>query len=204
MKVLGFLATQTRCVVAMEACASAHYWGRVVGELGHEERLVPPIYVKPYVKRFKNDAAEAEVICEAATRATIRFVAVKTEEKQARGMLFRTRGLLLDNADLSEAWFKRANLSNTWLDGSNLSKTNLKKANLADAQLLGANLSNANLKNANLSAAFFDGADMLNAQLEKAKAPNTHFHQVSLSGAKLSGVKLTNTNLTGATGLIQA
>ena len=94
-KVLAFLASQPRCVVAMEACASAHYWGRELGELGHEVRLIPPIYVKPFVKRQKNDTADAEAICEAAERPTMRFVAVKGEEQQAQGMLFRTRDLLV-------------------------------------------------------------------------------------------------------------
>ena len=92
---LDFLASQPRCAVAMEACASAHYWGREIQQLGHEVKLVPPIYVKPFVKRQKNDAADAEAICEAAQRPTMRFVAVKTEEQQARGMLFRTRDLLV-------------------------------------------------------------------------------------------------------------
>ena len=94
-KVLSFLASQPRCVVAMEACGSAHYWGREIMTLGHEVRLVPPIYVKPFVKRHKNDAADAEAISEAAQRPTMHFVAVKTEEQQARGMLFRTRDLLV-------------------------------------------------------------------------------------------------------------
>ena len=94
-KVLDFVASQPRCVVAMEACASAHYWGREIGKLGHEVGLVPPIYVKPFVKRQKNDEADAEAICEAAQRPTMRFVAVKGEEQQARGMLFRTRDLLV-------------------------------------------------------------------------------------------------------------
>ena len=84
-----------RCVVAMEACASAHYWGREILKLGHEVRLVPPIYVKPFVKRQKNDAADAEAICEASQRPTMRFVAVKGEEQQARAMLFHTRDLLV-------------------------------------------------------------------------------------------------------------
>ena len=79
----------------MEACASAHYWGREIKKLGHEVRLVPPIYVKPFVKRQKNDTTDAEAICEAAQRPTMRFVAVKGEEQQARGMLFRTRDLLV-------------------------------------------------------------------------------------------------------------
>ena len=94
-KLLGFLALQPRCVVAMEACGSAHHWGRVIGDLGHEVRLIPPVYVKPFVKRQKNDAADAEAICEAASRPTMRFVAVKTEEQQSRAMLFRTRDLLV-------------------------------------------------------------------------------------------------------------
>ena len=89
------MASQPQCVVAMEACASSHHWGREIGKLGHEVKLVPPIYVKPFVKRQKNDAADAEAICEAASRPTMRFVAVKTKAQQSRGMLFRTRDLLV-------------------------------------------------------------------------------------------------------------
>ena len=92
---LTFLAAQPRCTVAMEACATAHDWGREIGKLGHEVRLIPPIYVKPFVKRQKNDAADAEAIAEAASRPTMRFVAVKSEEQQARSMIFRTRDLLV-------------------------------------------------------------------------------------------------------------
>ena len=94
-RLTDFLASQPRCVVAMEACASAHHWGREIMQLGHDVRLVPPIYVKPFVKRQKNDAADAEAICEAAQRPTMRFVAVKGEEQQARAMLFHTRDLLV-------------------------------------------------------------------------------------------------------------
>jgi len=94
-KVLAFLADQPRCIVAMEACGGAHHWGRAIGALGHAVRLIPPAYVKPFVKRQKNDAADAEAICEAAMRPTMRFVAVKTSEQQARAMLFRTRDLLV-------------------------------------------------------------------------------------------------------------
>ena len=94
-KLLGFLAARPRCVVAMEACASAHYWGREIMALGHEVRLVPPVYVKPFVKRHKNDAADAEAITEAAQRPTMHFVEVKTKGQQARAMLFRTRDLLV-------------------------------------------------------------------------------------------------------------
>ncbi len=94
-RMLGFLASQPRCLVAMEACASAHYWGRQISKLGHEVKLMPPVYVKPFVKRHKNDEADAEAICESASRPTMRFVAVKSEAQQARGMLFRTRDLLV-------------------------------------------------------------------------------------------------------------
>jgi transposase len=94
-QVMAFFASQPRCTVAMEACASAHFWARSVQELGHEVRLVPPRYVKPFVKRQKNDAADAEAIAEAASRRTMRFVAIKSEAKQAQGMAFKTRDLLV-------------------------------------------------------------------------------------------------------------
>ena len=94
-QLLSFLAKQPCAIVAMEACATAHGWGRAIEELGHEVRLIPPIYVKPFVRRQKNDAADAEAIAEAASRPTMRFVAVKTEEQQARSMIFRTRDLLV-------------------------------------------------------------------------------------------------------------
>ena len=94
-QLLGFLTKQPRAIVAMEACATAHEWGRAISGLGHDVRLIPPIYVKPFVRRQKNDAADAEAIAEAASRPTMRFVAVKTEEQQARSMIFRTRDLLV-------------------------------------------------------------------------------------------------------------
>jgi len=94
-QVLGFFSTLPRCVVAMEACASAHHWAREIGTLGHEVRLIPPAYVKPFVKRQKNDAADAEAICEAAQRPTMRFVQPKSAEAQAAAVVFRTRDLLV-------------------------------------------------------------------------------------------------------------
>ena len=94
-QLLRFLAERPSCIVAMEACATAHGWGREIEKLGHAVRLIPPIYVKPFVKRQKNDAADAEAIAEAASRPTMRFVAVKTAEQQIRGMAFRTRDLLV-------------------------------------------------------------------------------------------------------------
>ena len=94
-QLLAFLAQQPICTVAMEACATSHHWGREIATLGHAIRLVPPVYVKPFVKRQKNDAADAEAIAEAASRPTMRFVALKTEDQQARAMIFRTRDLLV-------------------------------------------------------------------------------------------------------------
>ena len=92
---LPFLAGQPSCTVAIEACATAHGWAREAEKLGHTVRLIPPIYVKPFVKRQKNDIADAEAIAEAAARPTMRFVAVKSEEQQGRAMLFRTRDLFV-------------------------------------------------------------------------------------------------------------
>jgi hypothetical protein len=94
-KLLGFLAAHAPCTIAMEACAGAHYWAREIAKLGHSMRLIPPVYVKPFVKRQKNDAADAEAICEAAQRPSMRFVPVKTEEQQANGVVFRARDLLV-------------------------------------------------------------------------------------------------------------
>ena len=94
-KLLEFLAKQPVCRVVMEVCGSAHHWGRMIQEIGHEVRLIPPMYVKPYVKRQKNDANDAGAIVEAAQRPTMRFVAVKTEEEQARSVVFRARALLV-------------------------------------------------------------------------------------------------------------
>lgn len=94
-QVLAFLDKQPRCIVALEACATAHDWGRRIGALGHEIMLIPPVYVKPFVKRQKNDMADAEAITEAAVRPRMSTVAVKTKDQQARAMLFRTRDLLV-------------------------------------------------------------------------------------------------------------
>src|SRR5690349_7793830 len=94
-QLLAFLATLPPCTVAMEACASAHYWGREIAKLGHTVRLIAPAYVKPFVKRQKNDMADAEAICEAAQRPTMRFVALKSANQQAAAVVFRTRDLLV-------------------------------------------------------------------------------------------------------------
>jgi transposase len=93
--VLRFFAGLSPCLVGMEACATAHYWARELAKLGHTVRLMPPAYVKPYVKRGKTDAADAEAIAEAVTRPTMRFVAVKTAEQQAILMLHKVRDLLV-------------------------------------------------------------------------------------------------------------
>ena len=94
-QVRPFLAAQPPCTVAMEACGSAHYWAREIGMLGHAVRLIPPAYVKPFVKRQKNNATDAEAICEAAQRPTMRFVAPKSEQTQAAALVFRARDLLV-------------------------------------------------------------------------------------------------------------
>lgn len=94
-KLLEFFAGQPRCLVALEACGGAHHWARELMRLGHEVRLIAPAYVRPFVKRQKNDAADAEAICEAAQRPNMRFVTVKSEEQQALALVFRTRDLLV-------------------------------------------------------------------------------------------------------------
>lgn len=83
------------CLIGMEACATSHYWARELSALGHEVRMMPPAYVKPYVRRQKNDAADAEAICEAVSRPTMRFVPVKSPDRQGVLMLHRTRELLV-------------------------------------------------------------------------------------------------------------
>jgi transposase len=92
-QVLTFFAGLGPCLVGMEACAGAHYWARELSALGHEVRIMPPSYVKPYVKRGKTDAADAEAICEAVTRPTMRFVPVKSAERQAALLNHKTGAL---------------------------------------------------------------------------------------------------------------
>ena len=93
--VLAFFQKLPPCLIGIEACATSHYWSRQLQALGHTVRLMPPAYVKPYVKRQKNDAADAEAIFEAVTRTNMRFVETKTPEQQACLMLHRTRHLLI-------------------------------------------------------------------------------------------------------------
>src|SRR5438045_5443336 len=93
--VLAFFQKLSRCLVGIEACASSHHWSRELQALGHTVRLMPPAYVKPYVKRQKNDATDAEAICEAVTRANMRFVPTKTPEQQSGLVLHRTRHLFI-------------------------------------------------------------------------------------------------------------
>src|SRR3989304_777713 len=93
--VLAFFQKLPPCLVGIEACASSHHWSRELKALGHTVRLMPPAYVKPYVKRQKNDAADAEAICEAVSRANMRFVETKTPAQQSCLMLHRTRHLFI-------------------------------------------------------------------------------------------------------------
>ncbi len=93
--IVAFFQKLSPCLVGIEACASSHHWSRELKALGHTVRLMPPAYVKPYVKRHKNDAADAEAICEAVTRANMRFVETKTPEQQSCLMLHRTRHLFI-------------------------------------------------------------------------------------------------------------
>jgi transposase len=93
--VLAFFQKLPPCLVGIEACASSHHWSRELQALGHTVRLMPPAYVKPYVKRHKNDATDAEAICEAVTRPNMRFVATKTPEQQSCLTLHRTRHLFI-------------------------------------------------------------------------------------------------------------
>ena len=93
--VLAFFEKLPPCLIGIEACASSHYWSRELQALGHSVRLMPPAYVKPYVKRQKNDATDAEAICEAVTRANMRFVETKTADQQSGLVLHRTRHLCM-------------------------------------------------------------------------------------------------------------
>ncbi len=93
-QLVAFFARQPTCLVGIEACASSHHWARALIALGHQVKLMPAQYVKPYVKRSKNDAADAEAICEAVTRPTMRFVAIKSPEQQCAMMLHRVRLVL--------------------------------------------------------------------------------------------------------------
>ena len=94
-EVMRFFEATPPCLVGMEACATAHFWAREISALGHDVRLMPPSYVKAYLRRQKNDAADAEAICEAVTRPTMRFVPIKSAERQGVLVLHRTRELLV-------------------------------------------------------------------------------------------------------------
>ncbi len=100
-KMHEFFSQIEPCLIGMEACGSAHYWARELKMIGHEVLLMPPVYTKPYVKRGKNDAVDAEAICEAVSRPGMRFVPVKSAEQQAILMLHKTRELLVKQQTMS-------------------------------------------------------------------------------------------------------
>ena len=111
-QLLGFFAKLPPCIIGIEACSSAHHWARELIRLGHEVRLIPPQYVKPYVKRNKTDAADAEAICEAVGRPNMRFVPIKTEAQQAVLALHRVRSLHGDHQRYS--WTDRRIRPRCW------------------------------------------------------------------------------------------
>ena len=94
-QMMPFFSKLEPCLIGIEACGTSRFWAREIAALGHQVKLMPPIYVKPYVKRSKTDAADAEAICEAVTRPTMRFVAIKSAEQQSVLALHRTRDLLV-------------------------------------------------------------------------------------------------------------
>lgn len=112
---LPFFAKLPPCLIGIEACNNSHYWARELSALGHDVKLMPAQYVKPYVKRGKNDAADAEAICEAVTRPTMRFVAVKSPEQQSLMMLHRVRLMLVVGAMAVIRYAERHGTKRPWL-----------------------------------------------------------------------------------------
>jgi hypothetical protein len=117
--VLPFFKKLSPCMVGMEACGGAYYWAREIAKFGHDVRLVPPSYVKPFVKRGKTDAADAEAICEAVIRKTMRFVPIKSADQQAAAMVLKTRELLVRQRTQAIATYTAWILVSLWRCANN-------------------------------------------------------------------------------------
>lgn len=136
-EVLKFFESLRPCLIGIEACATAHHWSRELGKLGHTVRLMPPAYVKAYVKRGKTDAADAEAICEAVTRPTMRFVTVKSMDQQGVLMLHKTRDLLVRQRTMliNALWGHLAELGIIAAQGSADVKTAIEAFHMAQDSL---------------------------------------------------------------------
>jgi transposase len=185
-KLLDFFVKQPRCLVAMEACSGAHHWARELMQMGHEV-LIPPAYVKPFVKRHKNDAVDAEAICEAVQRPGMRFVAIKSEEQQAAGMVFRTRDLVVrQRTQLVNAL--RGHLAEFgWVAPRGLAQVTM-LADLLDEEEMASSLPEAALAMLRVMADMLAGLDDRIADLDKEIAKRAREDEVARRLMTIPGI----------------